>query len=301
MQEVVEKLKHLGARRVFVQFPEGLKLKIQEITEALEREGFECVLCLERTFGACDIRVEEAKRLGCDTILHIGHTSFGIETDIPVVYWEYFLDVDPVPVLEKEFEKLRSSERIGLVASVQFVKALERVKSYLEKRGKRVLTSKTLNYPGQILGCRLDAATGLEADVDCFLCISAGKFYALGLTLETEKPVLSLDLEKGCIEDLKEEKNKIKKVEAWNKSELEHAKRVGILVSWKLGQIKPSFEVKRKLEKMGKTVYVLAMDEISPQKLEGLKLDLLINCACPRIGIDDLEMYKIPLINAKNL
>lgn len=301
MQEVVEKLKHLGARRVFVQFPEGLKLKIQEITEALEREGFECVLCLERTFGACDIRVEEAKRLGCDTILHIGHTNFGIETDIPVVYWEYFLDVDPVPVLEKEFEKLRSYERIGLVANVQFVKALERVKSYLEKRGKRVLTSKTLNYPGQILGCRLDAATGLAAKVDCFLCISAGKFYALGLTLETEKPVLSLDLEKGCIEDLKEEKNKIKKVEAWNKSELEHAKRVGILVSWKLGQIKPSFEVKRKLEKMGKTVYVLAMDEISPQKLEGLKLDLLINCACPRIGIDDLEMYKIPLINAKNL
>ena len=301
MQEVIKKLKALRSRRIFIQFPEGLKLKIQEIVETLEKEGFECIICLEKTFGACDIRAEEAKRLGCDTILHIGHTGLGINTDIPVIYWEYFLDVDPIPTLEKEFGKLEKYERIGLVTSVQFVKVLEKVKAYLEKRGKKVLVSENLSYPGQILGCKLEAATALESEVDCFLCISAGKFYSLGLALQTERPVLSLDLEKGYIEELEKMKDKIRKIEAWNKSQLENAKRVGILISWKIGQLKLPLELKRKLERVGKVVYLLAMDEISPQKLEGLKLDALINCACPRIGTDDLEMYKIPLINVNNL
>ena len=39
------------------------------------------------------------------------------------------------------------------------------------------------------------------------------------------------------------------------------------------------------------------MDEITPEKIQGLKLDGLINLACPRIGIDDLNRYKIPIIN----
>jgi 2-(3-amino-3-carboxypropyl)histidine synthase len=56
-------------------------------------------------------------------------------------------------------------------------------------------------------------------------------------------------------------------------------------------------KVKKQLEKQGKKVYVLSFDEFSGDKIEGLKLDMLINLACPRIGTDDLERIKIPLIN----
>ncbi len=42
------------------------------------------------------------------------------------------------------------------------------------------------------------------------------------------------------------------------------------------------------------------MDEVSPEKLEGLKLDAAIICACPRIGIDDLERYRIPILNLED-
>ena len=59
--------------------------------------------------------------------------------------------------------------------------------------------------------------------------------------------------------------------------------------------------MKNKLEKIGKKVYLLAFDEVSPEKLEGLKLDFLINCACPRIGIDDLRKFKIPIVNYEEL
>ncbi|MBI2005179.1 MAG: diphthamide synthesis protein, partial [Candidatus Aenigmarchaeota archaeon] len=120
MKDVIRQLKKLKAKRVFVQFPEGLKnQKIQDIAKVLEGKGFDTVLCIEATYGGCDVRDVEAKRLQCDVILHVGHIDFGVKSDIPVVYWEYFLDSDPIPILEKEFDKLNGYEKIGLVGSLQ--------------------------------------------------------------------------------------------------------------------------------------------------------------------------------------
>jgi len=296
MKDAIEELKKLKARRVFVQFPEGLTLKIQEISRELEKNGFEVVVCIEKCFGACDVKVNEAKAVGCDAILHIGHEKF-FDAKFPVVYWEYFIEADPVPVLEKEIEKLKDFTSIGLITSIQFVKTIPVVKDFLEKKGKKVFVNKSLQHPGQILGCNLEAAKAVEKDVDCFLCISAGKFYGLGLSLISEKPMLNLDLEKKEICSLENFRKKIQKITAWNKAQLKDARRVGILVSWKLGQLKQPFELKRKLEKEGKDVFIFIMDEITPEKLIGLKIDFLVAMACPRIAIDDLERYKIPIVN----
>jgi 2-(3-amino-3-carboxypropyl)histidine synthase len=297
MEEVIKKLKKIKGKKIFVQFGEGLKLKIQEIAEKLEKHGFQVFLCLEPCYGACDIRDYEAKLLGCDAILHIGHEKFIRKTSLPVVYWEYFIETNPLPVLEKEFAKLKDFEKIGIITSIQFVKLIPIVKNFLEKNGKKVFVHKSLQYAGQILGCDLRAAKAIEKEVDCFLCISAGKFYGGGLVLITNKPVLNLDLEKGEIYSLENFKKKIEKILAWNRSLFDEAKNVGILVSWKKGQFKNPLQIKKEIEKFGKKVYILAMDEISPEKLDGLKLDILINTACPRIGIDDLEKFKIPVLN----
>ena len=293
----VEKLKRLGAKRVFLQYPEGLKLRVQGMTKDLEAAGFEVVISVEACYGACDIRDAEAKRLGCDAVLHIGHENFGTESELPVVYWEYFIDADPTPILEKEFAKLKPYNKIGIVTSIQFVHAVEKAKKFLESRGKKVLTHRALQHEGQILGCNLDAALKIEKDVDAFLCISAGKFYGLGLVMKTEKPMLCLDLEKGTISDMGELKKKIQKTIVWNRAAFEDAKRVALLVSWKRGQAKSPFKIKRRLEAKGKEVVILAMDEITPEKLVGLKIDAAISLACPRIGIDDLGRYKIPVLN----
>lgn len=297
MKKIIRELKKLKAKRIFIQFGEGLKLKIQDISHQLKKAGFETVLCLEECFGACDIREEEALKLGCDVILHIGHEKFVEKTKLPVVYWEYFLEANPTPILEKEFDKLKNYNCIGLITSIQFVKTIPLVKKYLETKGKRVFAYKALQYPGQILGCRLEAAKKIENKVDCFLCISAGKFYGQGVVLFVNKPVLCLDLEREEIYDLSDLKRKVLKILAWNRAQFKEARRIGILVSWKLGQLKLPFEIKNKLEKEGKEAYILAMDEITPEKIEGLKLDFLVNCSCPRIGFDDLDRYPIPLVN----
>ena len=103
--------------------------------------------------------------------------------------------------------------------------------------------------------------------------------------METEKPVFSLDMEKNTILDLKEEKMKFLKKKVWFESELKEAKTVGILVSWKKGQnrIDEALKLKQKLEKEGKEVTILAFDKIDKNKIEGMKFDILMTMACPRM------------------
>lgn len=296
--KAVEELKKLKAKRIFVHFPEGLKVSIQQIDEKLRKEGFETVLCMERTYGACDVRDDEAKRFKCDSILHIAHQDYGVKSSLPVVYWDYFIEADAVPILKKEFSKLKEYKNIGLVTSVQFVNSLPAVSEFLEKSGKKVFLQKSLQYAGQMLGCRIGSGLAIEKNVDAFLCISAGKFYGLGLALFTKKPLLNLDFETQSIYSLDAKVNQIQKVMAWNKETLKDAKSVGLLVSWKKGQMFGNpFRIKNNLEKEGKKVFILAFDEISTGKIEGLKLDFLVNFACPRIEYPEFSDLKIPMLN----
>lgn len=297
-EDVIEKLKAMNAKRIFVHFPEGIKVRVLEISDKFEDAGFEAVLCMERTYGACDVREDEAKRLKCDAIVHVAHEDYGVKTELPVVYWDYFLEVNPLPTLEKEFGKLEKYKNIGLVTSLQFVQTLPKVAEYLEKNGKKVFLHKSLQFAGQMLGCRIGAGLAVESKVDAFLCISAGKFYGLGLAVFTDKPILNLDLEKQQISEISEFKKRVQKITEWNKAQLKEARKVGLIVSWKRGQMFGNpFKVRQQLQKEGKKVYVLGLDEFSNDKLEGLKLDALVNFCCPRIGTDDLERTRIPLIN----
>lgn len=293
MKRIIEKLKRMGARRIFIQYPEGLRYKIQDISKEIEKEGFEVILSCEPCYGACDLRDTEAVRLGCDTLLHIGHTSLGIKAELPVVYWEYFYKVDiPSEILEKEIKKLKKFKRIGLLTSVQFVPAMKKVKEYLEEKKKEVFVHKSLKYPGQILGCNVNAAKRIEDKVDCFLYVGAGKFHPLGVAKEVKKPVFSLDLEKKQIYSLEQEKKKWLKKKAWYESKLKDAKKIGIIVSWKKGQnrIKEAEKLKKELGKEGKEVSILAFDRITEEKLEGLRFDCLIDLACPRL--EDEIMFR---------
>jgi len=283
--DILKELKKKGVKRIFVQYPEGLKLRIQDIVKKIENNDFEVVICCEPCYGACDIRDYEAERLSCDVILHIGHSDLKIKSKVPVIYWEYFYTVDPIPVLKKETKKLKKFKRIGLITSVQFVKAMDKVKDHLKNIGKKVYIHKSLKYPGQILGCNVDAAKKIEDRIDCFLYIGAGKFHPIGVAINTKKPVFSLDLEKNKLYSLETERKKWLKKKAWHDSKLEHARKVGIIVCWKKGQgrMGEGRRLKKELKNKGKEVSILAFDDFKKEKIEGLKFDVLVNLACPRL------------------
>lgn len=278
-----------------LQIPEGLKRKALEIVDELEDVLIDCEPC----YGACDLCIDDAKALGCDGIIHYGHSKL-IESDIPVEYKEMKQEYDPAPVLKKNLEKIKC-EKIGLVSTIQFLDSLKKAKEFLEKNGKTVIIGKGKSNEGQILGCDVSAAKSVESDVDAFLYIGSGKFHPLGLALQTEKPVLVLDVEKNEIYEI--DKKQFEKQRYAAIALAKDAKKFGILVSIKPGQknIEMAEKIKKELESAGKKAYILVFNEIKPEKLEGVELDCYINTACPRIAIENRTEFKKPILNPDEL
>ena len=290
--------------RILLQVPEGLKTKAVELAADMEREGNEVIISGEACYGACDIKLDEARRMKCDKIVHYGHTRF-VETDFPVAYKERREKVDVIPILEKDRAALEGFKRIGLVSSLQFLDALKPAKEFLEKNGHKALigevkSSKKL-YPGQILGCDVSTAKRIEKDVDAFLFLGCGKFHPLGLSLKENKPIFSLDFEKGTIAKIDD--TLFRKQRAVAIALAKDAKTFGILVSTKLGQqnMEIAKSAKRKLESKGRTAFILSMDEIRPEKLLGMKADAWVCTACPRIAIENRGEFKGPILNPDEL
>jgi 2-(3-amino-3-carboxypropyl)histidine synthase len=272
-----------------LQIPDGLKRKALKIADEIGDVLIDCESC----YGACDLAINEARILGCEKIIHFGHSKI-IETDIPVEYKEIREKVN-LPL-----EKINIKEkRIGLVSSLQFLDYLKIVKEFLEKNGKLVKIGKGKSYSGQILGCDISSARSIENDVEAFLYIGSGHFHPLGLALKTEKPVYFLNIENNKMEDLKQLKEKFLKQRYTAIALAKDAKTFGILISIKPGQmnLKLAKEIKKQLEKKGKKAYILVFNEIKPEKLEGLELDCYINTACPRVAIDNRTEFKKPILN----
>jgi 2-(3-amino-3-carboxypropyl)histidine synthase len=276
-----------------LQFPDGMKRKALDIADKMEDVVIDCESC----FGACDICVSEAKALDCDGIVHYGHSKM-VESDMPVEYHEIRQDYDPRDVLTKNIKKIKEN-RIGLVTTVQLLDSLEKARKVLESSGKIVKIGKGKQSLGQILGCDISSAKAVEKEVDAFLYIGSGRFHPLGLSLQTEKPVYVLDIEKEKIESMEEMKEKYLRQRYAAVAIAKDAKRFGILVSVKPGQknIELAKSIKKKLEAKGKKAYILVFNEIRPEKLLGLELDCYINTACPRITIEDRASYKKPMLN----
>jgi 2-(3-amino-3-carboxypropyl)histidine synthase len=307
---VLKKLKRLRARRVFIQVPEGLKTWVLDFARELESAGLKAYISAEPCFGACDIRDREARSLGCDVLLHIGHSDYGVKACLPVIYEEYRMDADPTPFLRDNLAGLKGFERICLLTTVQYLSGLGKAAEFLKAKGKKVFLGspnvasypEVHRYPGQILGCDYSAAKAVEPSVDCFLFIGTGGFHPLGLAMETEKPVLFLDIENGELVDLAKERFRLLKVRYARIAKAGEARNFGILVSTKPGQSHPRLaeQAKEKLESMGRRAWILVADQITPGQLLGLNIEALVNTACPRIR-EDARQFRKPIISVEDI
>jgi 2-(3-amino-3-carboxypropyl)histidine synthase len=225
-----------------------------------------------------------------------------VDTDIPIEYVEIRDKYDPRKVLKKDVGKIKE-KRIGLVSTLQFLDALDMAKKFLEEIGKSVKIGKGKHYPGQVLGCDISSAKAVEKDVDAFLYIGSGRFHPLGISLHTEKPVYVLDVEKNEIVDIEKIREKFVKQKYATIALAKDAKKFGILVSVKPGQMNLELakQIKKRIEGRGKKAYILIFNEIKPEKLEGLDLDAYVNTACPRITIEDRTSFKKPILNPDEL
>jgi 2-(3-amino-3-carboxypropyl)histidine synthase len=295
-QEIIK----LGAKRVLLQFPEGLKPEGPRIAEIVETTGALPIISADPCYGACDVAFNEAESLGVDLILHFGHAKLVIPK-IPTVYVEARSTVAVKEAVVKALPLLSKYNKIGLATTVQHLDTLTQARTILVKAEKTVLMGncEQMNYPGQVTGCNYGNVKSIAEEVEAFLFVGGGLFHALGIALSTSKPVFIADPYDNRAFSINDEVQKILKQRWACVQEAKKAKTFGVIVGSKPGQkhLDQALTTKELAEKHGKTAYLLTAREIIPETiLEFPSIDAYVNTACPRISFEATQKFSKPVL-----
>ena len=298
LDKVIRKINSKNVETVGLQFPEGLKMQATKIARKIEEETESTVIISgDPCFGACDVSDYKMKG-SVDLIVHYGHTPLPLKYEVPTIFVEAFANIDIKENLNQCLDELKDYSRIGLVTTTQHLHLLNEIKDYLEDNGKEVvLGSSKSTRKGQVLGCNFSSIKNLDAEI--FLFIGSGNFHPLGINLFSNTPVLALDPYNNELRKMDEYADRILRIRFARITKARTAEKWGIIVSSKEGQYRMNLakEIKKILEEQGMEAYIILMDNVSPDALlPYMELDAFVVSACPRIAIDDSQMYKKPLL-----
>ena len=172
IEKTIQRIKDKKGTRVALQFPEGLLMFATVIADVLEAEtGAEMVILGDVTYGACCVDDYAAEALGCDFLVHYGHSCLVsikdcllkdrmmyvfVEIDIDVRHFvdtaKRLIPVQFAPASQaasssgavsteegadsfKTTVKLnpKAGERIACIATIQFVSAMRAAVDILNK------------------------------------------------------------------------------------------------------------------------------------------------------------------------
>jgi len=303
-ERIKQEIAKLGANRVLLQLPEGLKPEGPRLAKIIESMGVITFISADPCYGACDIATSEAMHLGIDLIIHFGHTKLVKHEQVPTVYVEARATMAIAKTVEKSLPLISQYSTIGLATTVQHVQTLDEAREILVRAGKTVVIGDAgrVNYPGQVIGCDYSNVKSVAKDVDAFLFIGSGRFHALGIALSTSKPTMIADPYENMPYSINEEAQKILKQRWASMEEAKHANNFGVLVGLKMGQkrLDEALKIKKIAEKNGKTVFLFAIREILPEALiEFPSVDAYVNTACPRISLDAPEKFLKPVLTVE--
>ena len=300
-ERIKQEIINLGAKRVLIQLPEGLKPEASRIAKVVEKAGALALISADPCYGACDIAVNEAERLGVDLVVHFGHSKLVKHEQVPTIYVEARASVNVDVTVEKALELLSKYSKIGLATSVQHLQMLNGARELLVRAGKTVIIGDALRmgYAGQVIGCDYSNVKSIANEVEAYLFVGGGMFHALGIALSTSKPTVIADPYDNRAYSIDEEAQKLLKAHWACIEQAQHAKTFGVLVGLKPGQkrLDEALKVKELVEKHGKTAYLLAIREVTPEALlEFPTIDAYVNTACPRISLDAPGKFSKPVL-----
>ena len=299
-------IRNRKAKLILIQLPEGLKNHCSRLAAVVEEAGALAIVSADPCYGACDLPIVEAERLGVDLIVHYGHSEMLKQTEFSTLYLEAKAKVSVKGVVRKAVSILKPWRRIGLVTTVQHAHRLDEARETLLQAGKIVAVGDAgrLKYPGQVVGCDYSNAKAVSKEVDVFLFVGGGKFHALGVALATAKPTVVADPYERRAFSIEDEAATMLKRRWASIHQTRHAEEIGILVGLKHGQkrLDQALSLRRLVEDAGKKATCFALKEITPEVLMQFPtIDAFVNTACPRLSLDDAREFGKPLLTPNEL
>jgi len=300
-ERIKQEITKLGAKRVLLQLPEGLKPEAPRLAKSVEKNHALPIISADPCYGGCDIAVNEAENLGVDLIIHFGHAKLLKHENIPTIYVEARATISVDKAVKQSLLLLSKYDKIGLATSVQHLQTLDQARDILVRAGKTVIIGDCgqMGYAGQVIGCNYSNVKSIANEVEAFLFIGGGIFHALGIGLSTSKPTFIADPYDNRAFSIDDEAQKIIKKRWACIEEASAAKTFGIFVGLKPGQktFELALSIKKLAEKHGKVAYLLVAREITPETLlEFPTIDAYINTACPRLSLEVPQKFSKPVL-----
>ncbi|MEM2952909.1 MAG: diphthamide biosynthesis enzyme Dph2 [Candidatus Bathyarchaeia archaeon] len=300
-ERVKQEIAKLGAKRVLIQLPQGLKNEGLRLAKIVEKTGALPMVSADPCYGACDLATAEAESVGADLVVHYGHSKLLKYEKVPTIYVEARATLNVDEAVYKALPIMEKWHKIGLATTVQHVQTIDEAKEILVRAGKTVIVGDAghMSYPGQVIGCDYSNAKSIANDVEAFLFIGGGRFHALGLAISTSKPTILADPYENRTYTVDEDARQLLKKRWASIQEAKRAKTFAVLLGLKPGQkhMDEAFSIIEKLENSGKDAYLFVVRELAPEVLmEFPAVDAYVNTACPRISFDDASRFRKPVL-----
>jgi len=183
-------------------------------------------------------------------------------------------------------------EKVGIVVSVQLVHEMDKILEQI----------KGAVPAGQVLGCNAVNAVKIKDKVNAYLFVGSGVFHPINVAWQTGKEVY-------CFNPFSKEFKKLDKklIEAHEKKKkgsilkFLHAKKVGIIVSTKIGQanLKRALQLRKDKDK---EYFVFVCDTLNFADFADFNfIECWVNTACPRIADEKAGIVNINDLVAEGL
>ena len=302
--KIIHRIRSSSAKRVALQFPEGLLLFATTISDILTQfcPGTETLIMGDVTYGACCIDDYTARALGCDLLVHYAHSCLipVSTTKISTLYIFVDISIDTSHLLATLKRNFSPGKTMAIVGTIQFNSTLHNIRQPLEQAGFKILIPQiTPLSKGEILGCTSPTIPD-DAKVDMILYLGDGRFhlesamianpslpafrydpYSRELTRETYSHHEMLSLRSSAIATAR------------------NAKRWGLILGalGRQGNPHTLALIENQLNAKGIPFINLLLSEIFPGKLALFEdVDCWVQIACPRLSIDWGYAFPRPLL-----
>ena len=289
MFEIIEERKPTS---VALNGPDGILPKVQDLALKIGKKfGIPAYLLADTTWGSCDLNSIGGKILNAEIQFNIGHTNKLDVLEKNVIMIDAYDNVPFDKVIIKCIDLLKG-KTVSLITDSQHLHQIESVKNVLEKNNVDVKIGKgkgQLN-DGQVFGCEFYPASETMGDVDANIFLGQSNFHAAGVALATNKPTYILDPYFNEVREISDFAKKLKKRSTLAIYSAAEAQTFGIIIGLKEGQLSKltALKFKKELESKGKTVHLIALTEVTNERIRNLKgIDAFIQVACPRISTDN--------------
>ncbi len=309
VRKTVWRLRQAKVSTLALQFPEGLLLYATTLSDIFRAHaGVQDVVILgDVTYGACCVDDYTAASLGCDFLVHYGHSCLvPVDvTGIPCLYVFVDISFDVDHLCESVRHNFPSEPgspppKLALAGTIQFASAIQDARSKLESEYPTLAIPqcKPLS-PGEVLGCTAPALTD-GVGFDAIVFVADGRFHLEAIMIAN--PTIPAFRYDPYARVMTREEYAHGEMRAVRRSMVEHArgaKSFGIVLGTLGRQGNPAIleHLERRMQAAGLPHTTFLISEMNPAKMAMLEgADAFVQIACPRLSIDWGEDFEKPVL-----